>query len=306
MKNIFKIYLTLSIFLSLTSFAYPIDCLLNPSKKQAISIVKKYDKALKKKDINKALSFYDKDFKSADGFSIDDVKILINKTYEAFPNLKYKTKINDVSIEDNIVMIKISDITKAKIYPEIDKNVNKKLAKKIKKEKAGNLLGKSDYIMYLKKTNGYKIISDKTLMEETSLKYGLANKIDMKLTTPEFLKKGELYDISLDINKPDDITAMAAINREEIKFPNVDYPEKYRKFPDYGPLERLVKANNENYDEYATASIGLTKVSINENQTKARIEIVGMAYLMKRVNMEPASIAANQDKEGKNDETKKL
>ena len=34
------------------------------------------------------------------------------------------------------------------------------------------------------------------------------------------------------------------------------------------------------------ASIGLTKVSLNEEQTKAKIEVLGMAYLMKRVNMD--------------------
>ena len=56
--------------------------------------------------------------------------------------------------------------------------------------------------------------------------------------------------------------------------------------PQEGELERLVKANDKNLDEYAVASIGFTKVSVNEEQTRAKIEVLGMAYLMKRVNME--------------------
>jgi hypothetical protein len=80
--------------------------------------------------------------------------------------------------------------------------------------------------------------------------------------------------------------ALASISREEIVYPPEDYQEKFRKIPEAGELERVVKANNKNLDEYAVASIGLTKVSINEEQTKAKIEVLGMAYLMKRVNMD--------------------
>ena len=68
-------------------------------------------------------------------------------------------------------------------------------------------------------------------------------------------------------------------------YPPVDSPEKYRRIPQDGELERLVRANDKNLDEYAVASIGFTKVSIDEEQTKAKIEILGMAYLMKRINM---------------------
>ena len=88
------------------------------------------------------------------------------------------------------------------------------------------------------------------------------------------------------MDKPDDIVALASLSREEIVYPPVDYQEKFRKFPESGDLERLVKANDKNLDEYAVASVGFTKVYVNEEQTKARIEVLGMAYIMKRINME--------------------
>ena len=139
----------------------------------------------------------------------------------------------------------------------------------------------------MKKINDtWKIVSDEILMEETSLKYGLANKVNMNLITPMSVKSGEEYDLSLQIEKPKDIIALASISREEIVYPPVDYTEKFRKIPEVGELERVVRANNKNLDEYAIASIGLTKVTMNEEKTKARIEILGIAYLMKRVNMD--------------------
>jgi len=123
-------------------------------------------------------------------------------------------------------------------------------------------------------------------MEETSLKYGIANKINMELLSPLKVKNNQEYDVSLKMDKPKDIMALASISREEIVYPPSDYQEKFRKIPEMGELERVVRANNKNLNEYAIASIGFTKVSINEEQTKAKIEILGMAYLMKRVNMD--------------------
>ena len=108
----------------------------------------------------------------------------------------------------------------------------------------------------------------------------------MNLITPMFVKSGEEYDLSLKIDKPEDVVALASISREEITYPPLDCQEKFRKIPESGDLERLVKANNKNLDEYAVASIGFTKVSLNEKMTKAKIEVLGMAYLMKRINID--------------------
>ena len=75
------------------------------------------------------------------------------------------------------------------------------------------------------------------------------------------------------------------MSNEEILFPTPETEEKFRKVPQEGELERVVKANKNKKNECAIASVGFTEVSVNEAQTKARIEVVGMALLMKRVNM---------------------
>lgn len=249
-------------------------------KYKAWNFIRKHNSALKKHDVKKVKTFYSKDYKSADGFTTSDLEEMLKKTYSAYDNLKYKTKINNITLYDNAALVQLSDVTTAKIYPN-----NKKTKQR---DKVGKLKGKSSYVIYLKKDedNSYKIISDNILMEETSLKYGIANKIKMNLETPVFVKNGETYDLKLNMEKPEDILALASISREEIVYPPLDYAEKFRKIPSDGGLERIVKANNKNKDEYAIASVGFTKISVNKEITKAKIEILGMAYIMKRINLE--------------------
>jgi len=248
------------------------------NKKEVYSTVKKHTKAMQDYDLEKLKSFYHKDYISTDGFDISSLIEMLNKTHSSYKNMKYKTKINSIMAYDNWALVQMSDVTKAIVYPDEKEKL---------KDKTGLLKGSSSWNLYLKKENGaWKIISEDILMEETSLKYGIAKKIDMDLITPVFVKSGEEYDISLKMNTPEDIIALASITKEEVAYPPKDYDDKFRKIPENGDLERLVRANNKNINEYGVASIGFTKVSINEEETKAKIEILGMAYLMKRINME--------------------
>ena len=201
---------------------------------------------------------------------------MLEKTYNAYGKMKQKTKINNISAFDDYAIVQLTDKTKAIVHPDKNKT----------KEKQGVLEGKSVYVLYFKKINNeWKIFYDDILAETTTLKYGVANKIPMELDTPMLIKNGEKYDLALKMNKPDNILALASLSNEEIQYPTPENKEKFRKIPANGELERIVKANNNNKSEYAIASVGFTKVSINEQETKARIEIIGMAYLMKRVNM---------------------
>ncbi len=280
MKKI--IFLFLMVFLSVNSnvLAFEIPFFSKTPQSEIKTLLKEHNKAMENRDVKQIKTFYDKDYLSADGFDVDDLITMLEKTYDAYGNIKYKTKINNISAFDNWALVQMSDTSSAKVYPDKDKK---------NKDKVGKLDGKSSYVVYLNKTNdGWKIVSDEILMEETSLKYGIANKINMELVTPVFVKNGKEYDLSLKMDKPDDIVALASISREEIVYPPSDYQEKFRRMPDEGDLERLVKANNKNLDEYAIASVGFTKVSVNEEELKARIEVLGMAYIMKRINMERA------------------
>jgi len=279
MKKFYTAILILTgLFFAPCAQAFETPLLKGSTHYQIRSFLKKHNKAMESHNVENVKNFYDKEYVSADGFDIDDLGQMLEKTYSAYGNIKYKTKIDNITAFDNWALVQMSDKSYARVYP--DKN-------KKNKEKMGILSGKSVYIVYLKKTKeGWKIISDEILAEETSLKYGIANKIDMELVTPVFVKNGSEYDVSLKMDKPEDIVALASLSREEIVYPPADYQEKFRRIPESGDLERLVRANNKNLDEYAVASVGFTKVSVNEEELKARIEVLGMAYIMKRINME--------------------
>ena len=279
MKKIALFFIIFNLFI-LPSHSF--ELFKKTPKMEIKSLIKQHNKALSNHDIEKIKTFYDENYKSTDGFNLDDMSKMLEQTYSAYNNIKYQTKIISINTDDNWALVQLKDKTTASVYPtEI---------KEIKKEKMGKLEGISIYNMYLKKENdSWKIVQDDILIEQTSLKYGIANKMDMDLIAPYQVKNNEEYDLSLKINKPDDIIALASISREEITYPPQDYKEKFRKIPELGELERVVRANNKNKDEYAVASIGLTKVSVNEAQTKARIEVLGLAYLMKRVNMDKIS-----------------
>ena len=270
MRRVILFLITLLIFIA------PVNANMLSDSIQIRMFLQKYNKALDNHNSEEIKSFYDENYKNADGFTVDDIIQMLEKTYSAYGKIKQKTKINSITSFDDYAIVQLTDKTSATVYPDKNKT----------KEKAGKLSGKSLYTIYLKKKdNSWKIFYDEITAETTCLKYGVANKIPMELNTPMLIKNGEQYDLSLKMNKPDDIIALASLSNEKIEFPSPKYQEKFRKIPSDGDLERLVKANSDNKNEYAVASVGFTKFSINEEVTRARIEIIGMAYLMKRINM---------------------
>lgn len=279
MKNKFLTTLFTSLLI-LNNFAFGFDLKTNSNNREIKTTLKKHNKIIASNKLNLINNFYDEEYKSADGFNLEEMKTMIENTKNSFKNIKHKTKINNICAYDNWALAQMSDTTKAKVYP------NKKYKKKV-----GYLNGKSSFIVYLKKEdNSWKIIRDEILMEETSLKYGIANKINMDLKTPIFVEKNQDYDVSFNMEKTNDIIAIASLSREEVSYPAKETIEKFRTVGENGKLERVVKANNNGKDEYAIASVGFTKITLNEEETRARISILGMAYLMKRINMNDSLI----------------
>lgn len=274
-----KLALTLIIINLFLTSAYSFEIFKRSDKNEVRSILNKHTKAMSKHNVEEVKSFYDINYKSTDGFNLNELEGMLNKTYSTYSNIKYKVKIKSVEINEDNALAQISDNSSAVIYPDVDK--------KLKKEKSGKLSGKSTYNVYLKKIdNNWKIVKDDILQEETTLKFGIAKNINIDIETPQKIKNNQEYNLSLKMDKPKNILALGSISREEIVYPPVDYQEKYRRISENGELERIVRANDNNLDEYAVASIGFTKVSLNEEQTRAKIEVLGMAYLMKRINME--------------------
>ena len=136
----------------------------------------------------------------------------------------------------------------------------------ILKEK-GHLKSSSGSIYYLKKINdSWKIFSDIVVHEKTELTYGEANSLVFNLEAPAQIQAGEEYTASLHITPPKESFIIASIGREKVTYPQIPAKEIYKKFPNNGPLERMFKTNEDNLNEYAVASFGITKAKLNDGK----------------------------------------
>ena len=149
---------------------------------------------------------------------------------------------------------------------------------------SGILNSKADSVYYLKKVDGkWKVSYDKVVDEVTSMLYGDAANLDIKLTAPKEVTPGYEYCASLEFIPPKDSFAIASISKDEVEYPQKPTKEVFRKLPDDNILERLFIANSDNKNEYVIASIGLTIADIKDLSIK--LSLTGFGYQIIRVNV---------------------
>ena len=81
---------------------------------------------------------------------------------------------------------------------------------------------------------------------------------------------------------------MIAIDNEPISYPTEKIPNTFRGLKPSGIQERILYSNKENKNENATASIGIVKADIKDDNIN--VNIVGLAFLTSRVNVIPAKV----------------
>ena len=95
---------------------------------------------------------------------------------------------------------------------------------------------------------------------------------------------GEEYTVLFAAELPKDKILLGSITNEKITYPNERQKEVFRKLKEDGILERVVRANNEGYNEQAVVSVGITKTEINEEKD-LKLSVSGVAFLITRVNV---------------------
>lgn len=232
-----------------------------------------YEKLTNNQDIDKLMDLYDSSYLSADKFSKEKLKDLALESWKAYPNVKYSLKVLSYNGNyENATVI-------------VEEDIVGDSASKVEYIKgSGKIESHAITVYYLKKFyDGWKIVSDYIIDERTSLKYGIAKDLDMKVDAPTLIAPNHEYTASLQLNVPKEYIALISLNNEQITFPAEKAPEVFRTMKTSGIQERVLKSNSGSKNENAVASIGIAKADIKEKDIK--ISIVGIAFMTSRVNL---------------------
>lgn len=275
MRRILTIFLTL-IILSQPAFAGNFNNFLDKYReKQEYNSVKRFlNKQVKyanKNNYDKFLSTYDDKYISSDGFDKKIYGELIKNVWDSFKNIKYNISIKNIDIKDNIATAELIETSFAEI------NINEVYQGELKS------ISNSVYEMQKDGNGKWKIISDKVLNEITTMLYGSAQMLDVKLTAPETIEPGVDYTASLEFTPPSDTIAIASIAADKVEYPQKPTKEVFRPLPEDNILERIFTSNIDENNEYVIATIGLTKADVKGENIQ--LKLTGFGYAIKRINV---------------------
>ena len=271
-----KYFLTVLLFLLLTPNCFAQDKLFqtgifNNDLRGIKSTLNSQIKYANKNNFDKFIATYDTNYKNGDGYDLEVYSKLVKDLWENYNNIKYGIKIKDICIEkDGTAKVYLTETSHAEIP--------------VTKRMSGILKSESDSIYYMKKINGkWKVTSDEVKEEVTSMLYGDAINLNIKLSAPLEVTPGYEYTASLEFDPPKDTFAIASIAKDKVEYPQKQAKEVFRKLPDDHILERLFIANKDHANEYVIASIGLTKADIKDLSIK--LSLTGFGYQIIRVNV---------------------
>ena len=245
------------------------------------SLLKSQVRYANKTNFNKFIATYDKDYMNADGLDLEKYSNLVKDVWETYDNIEYNVEIKNIALKDNNATVEVVETSYAKIPAEA--------------KMEGVLSSEANSIYYLKKIDGkWKVSSDKVKTENTSMMYGDARNLDIKLTAPNEVKANTEYTASLEFTPPKDVIAIASIANDKVEYPQKQAKEVFRKLPEDNILERLFVSNSDNVNEYVIASIGLTKADITDLSIK--LSLTGFGYQIIRVNVLPEKEENNAEK----------
>jgi len=256
---------------------------LNFTEKQAnkedfqkiLTIIKNHEELANKHNLKELKKLYAPTYTSWDGFDKATTFELVKKNWQNFPDLKSASKIETVHINNNFATVQLIQVLNGTTDKPSDITGD-----------VGQLTSNIRIIVYLTKFgNCWKITSDNVLYEKSFIKYGKAKSIAVDFAVPEQVKNNEEYTASAYIDLPSNMVALGSISKENIVYPEKPAEEIFRQIPiDSGTLERVLKANNDNKNELAVASVGFTEISKDIYQ-KAKVSLSGMVIMLQRINV---------------------
>lgn len=249
-------------------------------QKQDIKLIKQLFKShnnyANKHEAKTLAHLYADNYINNDGFDKTAYFKSIDSTWEACKDLTYHTKILSISIHGENASVNVLETASGTITETIGSVPI-----------AGEIHSRAEGIYHLIKINGAWYISGETaLTDESTLLYGDARFMNIELNSPAQVSSGETYTISLKVDAEDDTFIIGSLDHDPVKYPPTTPKSELRALGQSQTLERLIKANTDNLNEYAVASLAISKVK-DLGDEHYRIYMAGLACIMKRVNVVP-------------------
>ena len=244
-------------------------------------LLKSQVKYANRTNFDKFINTYDSKYINSDGFTLDIYSNLVKDIWKTYDNIEYDIIIKKIKITENNAIVELTETSFAKIP--------------MTEAYDGELKSEANTIYYLEKINNkWKVVSDKVLEENTSMLYGQAKGLDIKLTAPDEIEANKEYCATLEFIPPKETIAIASIASDIVEYPQKPTKEVFRALPEDNILERLFTSNTKNANEYIVASIGLTQTAVCDLSIK--LSLTGFGYAIKRVNVIPMKNGENNDK----------
>lgn len=250
-------------------------------QKQDIASIKKLIKShnfyANKHDINNLKPLYSDNYMNNDGFNKKTYFKSVESTWESCNDLTYDTRVISIDINGDNANVNVIETASGTVAEHIGDMAL-----------AGEIHSTAKGIYHLSKINENWYITGETgLDEESSLLYGDARFMNIELQAPNQVAAGETYTVSLKVDADKDTFIIGSIDSDPVTYPSSTPETKMRALnTQTQTLERLLTSNSDNINEYAVASLAISKVQ-NVNEENFRIYMAGLACIMKRVNVIP-------------------
>jgi len=264
--------------------------ILKSTHKEIKDLLLLQDKLANAHDLDSLKKLYSKNYVNSDGFDIDVAFKMIEETWKTYPDISYTTKINNIEFSENYATALVEETAFAAPTETIGDY-----------KTVGELYSKSKCVYHLEKNGqNWQISSERVIDEVSTLKFGEARYINIELNSPKQIGSGKQYTTTLKVDAPKDVTMVGSISKKGISYPTEENEDVYRKISD-NTLERVFIANKENINESIAAAVGFTHAE-NYDESKIRVYLSGLAFIMTRVNVIPENKYIKL--EGKNEQNK--
>lgn len=255
--------------------------------KQIKQLFKLHSQHANQHDINSLKALYADEYINSDGFDKETYIKSVEETWAECKDLTYKVKILSIDVNGNNASVSVEESAVGTIYDEIETY-----------SVSGEIHAKSKSIYHLTKVGGKWLISGENMLsDESSLLYGDARFMNIELIVPNQVASGEIYTAIVKTDADENMVIVGSLEHDPVVYPSKVPEGPLRTMPKTNILERYIKANSENLNEYAVASLAISKSeTLSDESTK--IYMAGIACIMKRVNVVPKNNFINtEDKE---------